>query len=95
MPILHAIYLSYLGASIQRLTDVTLDDLPSPPSHPPTPGQPPTPPTTKQVAEKAAMVRAARQLLSAITKVMLLADRVIVKHIIATKAKVGIYFDGN
>ena len=34
------------------------------------------------------MVRAARQLLSAITKVLLLADRVVVKQLLAAKNRV-------
>ena len=42
-----------------------------------------------KVGEKTAMVRAARQLLSAITKVLLLADRVIVKQLLAAKNRVG------
>ncbi|RUS91163.1 hypothetical protein EGW08_001076, partial [Elysia chlorotica] len=39
-------------------------------------------------ADKTAMVRAARQLLSAITKVLLLADKVVVKQLLASKDKV-------
>ncbi|XP_059141876.1 alpha-catulin-like [Physella acuta] len=38
--------------------------------------------------EKTAMVRAARQLLSAITKVLLLADRIVVKQLLLSKEKV-------
>ena len=45
----------------------------------------------RTAAEKAAMVRAARQLLSAITKVLILADRVVVKQILVAKDKVSIY----
>ncbi|XP_074653442.1 alpha-catulin-like isoform X2 [Tubulanus polymorphus] len=41
-------------------------------------------------AEKTAMVRAARQLLSAITKVLLLADKVVVKQLLAAKDKVAV-----
>ncbi|XP_046556025.1 alpha-catulin-like [Haliotis rubra] len=44
--------------------------------------------TPKAVADKTAMVRAARQLLSAITKVLLLADRVVVKQLLMAKDKV-------
>ena len=40
------------------------------------------------VNEKTAMVRAARQLLSAITKVLILADKVVVKQLIVAKDKV-------
>ncbi|XP_062615012.1 alpha-catulin-like [Saccostrea cucullata] len=43
----------------------------------------------KQIAEKTAMVRAARQLLSAVTKVLLLADKVIVKQLLISKDKVS------
>lgn len=42
------------------------------------------------MAEKTAMVRAARQLLSAITKVLLLADRIVVKQIFISKDKVSV-----
>ncbi|XP_041375020.1 alpha-catulin-like [Gigantopelta aegis] len=42
----------------------------------------------KAIADKTAMVRAARQLLSAITKVLLLADRVVVKQLLTAKEKV-------
>ena len=41
---------------------------------------------------KATMVRAARQLLSAITKVLLLADKVVIKQLIAAKYKVFLIF---
>ncbi|KAK3790866.1 hypothetical protein RRG08_045398 [Elysia crispata] len=43
---------------------------------------------TVVAADKTAMVRAARQLLSAITKVLLLADKVVVKQLLASKDKV-------
>ena len=39
-------------------------------------------------ADKTAMVKAARQLLSAITKVLLLADKVVVKQLLVSKDKV-------
>ncbi|XP_052079628.1 alpha-catulin-like isoform X4 [Mytilus californianus] len=42
----------------------------------------------KTVTEKTAMVRSARQLLSAITRVLLLADKVIVKQLLVSKDKV-------
>jgi len=44
-------------------------------------------------AEKAAMVRAARQLLSAITRVLLLADKVVIKQLVAAKDKVHFLFN--
>ena len=62
-----------LGAHIERLTDVKPED----------------PGTARSVSEKTAMVRAARQLLSAITKVLILADRVVVKQVLLAKDKVG------
>ena len=61
-----------LGSRIQKLTDVKIDD----------------PGTVRSLAEKTAMVRAARQLLSAITKVLILADRVVIKQLITAKEKV-------
>lgn len=45
--------------------------------------------TPKPFAEKNQMVRAARKLLSAITKVLLIADKVIVKHLIVAKDRVS------
>ena len=69
----------FVGVCIQRLTDVKLEDAESPASC--------------RVGEKTAMVRAARQLLSAITKVLLLADRVVVKQLLAAKNRVqGVHF---
>nr|KAG5702399.1 hypothetical protein BaRGS_027486 [Batillaria attramentaria] len=44
--------------------------------------------STRTTADKTAMVRAARQLLSAITKVLLLADRIVIKQLIASKDRV-------
>jgi hypothetical protein len=44
--------------------------------------------TSKSITEKTAMVRSARQLLSAITRVLLLADKVIVKQLLVSKDKV-------
>ena len=61
------------GGRIQKLTDMNLADMN----------------TTRTTAEKTAMVRAARQLLSAITKVLLLADRIVVKQLLLSKDKVG------
>ncbi|XP_050418268.1 alpha-catulin isoform X3 [Patella vulgata] len=42
----------------------------------------------KHLADKSAMIRSARQLLSAITKVLLLADRIVVKQLLLAKDKV-------
>ena len=50
------------------------------------------PGTVRTMAEKTAMVRAARQLLSAITKVLILADRVVIKQLIIAKDKVFVNF---
>jgi len=44
--------------------------------------------SSKPFTEKSQMVRAARKLLSAITKVLLIADKVIVKQLIVSKDKV-------
>lgn len=60
------------GACIQKLT-ATPDSCPG---------------HTKSFKEKTAMVRAARQLLSAITRVLLLADKVVVKQLLAAKDRV-------
>ncbi|ESO13189.1 hypothetical protein HELRODRAFT_105779 [Helobdella robusta] len=46
--------------------------------------------TARSIAEKTAMVRAARQLLSAISRVLILADRVVIKQLIGTKDKVSV-----
>lgn len=64
----------YIGCNIQRLTDVNIE---------------PVQGAQQCVAEKTAMVRAARQLLSAITKVLILADKVVVKQVLAAKDKVS------
>ncbi len=69
---LYLIPLLCLGGNIQKLTDITLEDESA----------------AKILTEKAAMVRAARQLLSAITKVLLLADKVVVKQLVSAKDKV-------
>ena len=45
--------------------------------------------SSRSTADKTAMVRAARQLLSAITKVLLLADRIVIKQLICSKDRVG------
>jgi len=44
--------------------------------------------TARNIGEKTTMVRAARQLLSAITKVLILADRVVIKQLITAKDQV-------
>ncbi|XP_033728818.1 alpha-catulin-like isoform X1 [Pecten maximus] len=61
------------GVSIQKLTSVDRTSNYS---------------TPKTFTEKTAMVRAARQLLSAVTRVLLLADKVIVKQLLLSKDKV-------
>ncbi len=60
------------GDMIAKLTDIDPGD----------------PDAGRSVGEKTAMVRAARQLLSAITKVLLMADRIVVKQLLAAKDKV-------
>lgn len=69
---INIITLHCLGSRIQKLTDVKIDD----------------PGTVRSLAEKTTMVRAARQLLSAITKVLILADRIVVKQLLTAKEKV-------
>ena len=66
------------GCNIQKLTDVSA--MPQ--------QQQQQQRQAQSVAEKTAMVRAARQLLSAITKVLILADKVVVKQVLAAKDKV-------
>lgn len=66
-------FFSFTGACIQKLT-ATPDSCPG---------------HTKSFKEKTAMVRAARQLLSAITRVLLLADKVVVKQLLAAKDRVS------
>ncbi|XP_070570526.1 alpha-catulin-like isoform X2 [Ptychodera flava] len=61
------------GQNIAKLTDVQYDEA----------GQP------VNYTEKSAMVRAARGLLSAVTRVLLLADRVVVKQLLKAKDKVS------
>ena len=65
------------GENIAKLTDITYDES----------GQVMSP------ADKSAMVRAARGLLSAVTRVLLLADRVVIKQIQAAKLKVSKWRD--
>nr|XP_006818860.1 PREDICTED: alpha-catulin-like [Saccoglossus kowalevskii] len=60
------------GQNIAKLTNIQYDDS----------GQP------MNFTEKSSMVRAARGLLSAVTKVLLLADRVVVKQLLKAKDKV-------
>ena len=73
--LLLTVYFLKPGTNIQKLTDTPPDD--------------PSTSAPRSVAEKTAMVRAARQLLSAITKVLILADKVVVKQVIAAKDKVS------
>ena len=58
--------------SIQRLTNINVEDNTN----------------KKSQAEKTAMVRVARQLLSAVTKVLVLADKIVVKQLLVAKTKV-------
>jgi len=48
--------------------------------------------TVRSVGEKTTMVRAARQLLSAITKVLILADRIVIKQLITAKDQVVTHY---
>jgi len=61
-----------LGSRIEALTNVKLDDAD----------------TSRSIGEKTVMVRAARQLLSAITKVLILADRIVIKQLVTAKDQV-------
>jgi len=64
------------GSRIEALTNVKLDDAD----------------TARSVGEKTVMVRAARQLLSAITKVLILADRVVIKQLVMAKDQVSLLY---
>lgn len=66
----------FTGASIERLCDISANDL-----H----GYPPRP---DPIDDRGHMVRAARTLLSAVTRVLLLADIVVVKQLLLTKDRV-------
>jgi len=61
------------GSRIEALTNVKLDEVDS---------------AARSLGEKTVMVRAARQLLSAITKVLILADRVVIKQLVTAKDQV-------
>ena len=67
---------SILGASIANLTSLTTENGIDSAG----PGQ--------GAIDKAILVRASRQLLSSVTRVLLLADRVLVKHILRAEDKV-------
>jgi hypothetical protein len=64
--------ISFIGESIKRITCIEYDTF----------GKP------IYVTERQSMVQAARGLLSAVTRVLLLADMVVVKQIISVKKKV-------
>lgn len=66
-----------LGASIERFCDISANDL-----H----GYPPRP---DPIDDRGLMVRAARTLLSAVTRVLLLADIVVVKQLLLSKDRVN------
>lgn len=66
-----------LGITIERLCEVTATD---PLGYPPPDGP---------LAERGAMVRAARSLLSSVTRVLLLADIAVVKQLLLVKDKVN------
>ena len=68
---------------IQRVTDVRMEDSGIDPGGGVGGGS-----SSSNSLEKTAMVRAARQLLSAITRVLLLADKVVIKQLIQAKNKV-------
>jgi hypothetical protein len=68
-------YVSVIGESIKRITCLEHDTL----------GKPVC------VTDRQSMVQAARGLLSAVTRVLLLADMVVVKQIIAIKKKVLVF----
>ncbi|XP_037915686.1 alpha-catulin isoform X3 [Hermetia illucens] len=65
------------GSSIERLCEITATD---PLGYPPPDGP---------LADRSAMVRAARALLSSVTRVLLLADIVVVKQLLVAKDKVA------
>lgn len=66
-----------LGSSIERLCEIAVTD---PLGYPPPEGP---------LGDRGAMVRAARALLSSVTRVLLLADIVVVKQLLLAKDKVS------
>lgn len=68
---------SYVGTSIERLCDIVATD---------TLG---LPPVDGPLCDRGAMVRAARNLLTSVTRVLLLADIVVVKQLLLAKDKVS------
>lgn len=65
-----------LGETIAQLTDMSIDELPDPD------GQ------VTIFTDKTGVVKAARLLLSSVTKVLVLADRIVIKQIITSRNKV-------
>lgn len=71
---------SPLGETIAQLTDVASLDHPESDSH------------ITIFTDKTGVVKAARLLLSSVTKVLVLADRVVIKQIITSRNKVFVVF---
>lgn len=74
---LNCILFFILGSSIERLCDIAANDITVYQTH-----------ENPIAAEKGAMVRAARALLSSVTRVLLLADIVVVKQLLLAKDRV-------
>lgn len=70
----------FVGATIERFCDITSNDLHAFPTR------------NDPHDDRIMMVRAARTLLSAVTRVLLLADIVVVKQLLLSKERVGISF---
>lgn len=68
---------THTGLSIERLCEILANE-------------PLEPDDT--LCDRTAMVRAARSLLNSVTRVLLLADIVVVKQLLLNKDKVGIYY---
>lgn len=69
-------HIYFSGSSIERLCEIAVTD---PLGYPPPEGP---------LADRGAMVRAARAMLSSVTRVLLLADIVVVKQLLLAKDKV-------
>lgn len=67
----------FVGSSIERLCEITATD---PLGYPPPDGP---------LSDRSAMIRAARALLSSVTRVLLLADIVVVKQLLLAKDRVA------
>lgn len=76
------IIIHYLGATIERFCDITSNEMHAFPAR------------NDPHDDRIMMVRAARTLLSAVTRVLLLADIVVVKQLLLSKERVSThYFD--